>query len=236
MPIVKWKLARRFAVPAAAAGLLLLALAYWWQSNLVHEIAGTVMFGFAIRHIVTNRRWFVGLARGRYDARRSLVAGLHLALAVNMLLLLGTSFAISQTVFAFLQIPDNVTVRDLHWVSAYWLVMTLGVHLGLHWTRVMAMTRSFVRVSTDNAVRSWVLRAIAFVIAVFGAWSCSIIGLGTKLSWNYSLDFWDFSQSVAPFFAHWAGVMALPAIITHYAASVALPRLMQSGTGVSPET
>ncbi|UXN75076.1 hypothetical protein N8D56_09225 [Devosia sp. A8/3-2] len=102
MQIFKWRLARRFAVPAAAASLLLLALAYWWQSNSVHEIAGTVMFGFIIRHIVTNRRWFVGLARGRYDARRSLVAGLHLVPAVNiLLLLLGTSLAISQTVFSF---------------------------------------------------------------------------------------------------------------------------------------
>ena len=46
------------------------------------------------------------------------------------------------------------------------------------------------------------------------------MGLGTKLTWNVGLDFWDFSRSVAPFFAHWAGVLALPAIVTHYALQV----------------
>lgn len=225
MPIVKWKLARRLAVPALAGALLLLALAYWWQSNVVHEVAGTVMFGCVIWHTLTNRHWFIGLLRGRYNARRSLIATFHLLLAINMVLLLGTSFAISQTVFSFLHIPETVTLRDLHWVSAYWLVMTVGVHLGLHWSRVMAISRSFFGFSSDNALRSWALRTLAFAIAVFGIWSSGVIGLGTKLTWNYSLNFWDFSLSVAPFFAHWATVMAVPAILTHYALSLAWPRL-----------
>ena len=30
------------------------------------------------------------------------------------------------------------------------------------------------------------------------------------------LDFWNFRASVSPFFGHWAGVLALPAVLTHY--------------------
>lgn len=37
-----------------------------------------------------------------------------------------------------------------------------------------------------------------------------------KLTWNYSLDFWDFTASVAPFCINWAGVLALRAMVTHY--------------------
>jgi hypothetical protein len=37
-----------------------------------------------------------------------------------------------------------------------------------------------------------------------------------ELTLTFSLDFWDFTASVTPFFGHWAGVIALPAIITHY--------------------
>jgi hypothetical protein len=213
---INWKPVRRLAVPGIAAAMLLLTLAYWWQSNLVHELAGIAMFGLVVRHIYVNRAWMLRIFQGRYDSRRWLVTGLHLGLLTNMLLLVGTSLVISQTVFAFLPIPTNVTVRDLHWLGAYWLVMTVGVHLGLHWSRVMALSRSTFQIKTESALRRWTLRLAAFAFVLLGLWSWGVLGVGTKLSWGRSLDFWDFSRSVAPFFVHWASVLTMPAVLTHY--------------------
>lgn len=215
--LIKWKVLRRLAVAVGAGSLLLLSLAYWWQSNLVHEAAGVAMFGFVGWHIVSNRHWLLNLLRGRYDGRRRLIAALHIVLMANMIILIGTSVAISQSLFSALPIPKNVTVRDLHWVAAYWLVMTVGVHLGLHWARVMAMTRSTLRISQPSPMRTWLLRLAAMALVLFGFWSTGVMNLVTKLTWNYSLDFWDFNRSVAPFFAHWAGILALPAVATYYA-------------------
>ena len=46
------------------------------------------------------------------------------------------------------------------------------------------------------------------------------MGVWGKLTFTYSLDFWDFTATVAPFFGHWAAVVSLPAIATHYGMKV----------------
>lgn len=207
----------RLALVSAMAVFLLLALAYWWLENLPHEIFGTAMFALLVWHIVVNRHWFKNLFRGRYDTRRLVVLVLHLLLMTNMAVLLVTSIVISKSVFSLLPIPDSIYLREIHWLSAYWTMIIVGVHLGLHWARVMAMLNLSLGLSQESVIRRLMLRVAAVLVAGFGAWSFQVLGVWTKLSFNYSLDFWDFNASVTPFFGRWAGVVSLPAMITHYA-------------------
>lgn len=225
--MIKGKILRRLLLPMCAAALLLLSLAYWWQSNLVHELAGTAMFVLVGRHIYMKRIWLLSLTRGRYDVRRWLSALLHLALIVNMLVLVATSVAVSQSLFAVVPLPENVTVRDLHWFGAYWLVMTVGIHLGLYWSRVMALMRSALGLNGTSHLRTWILRSMAMVLSALGIWSTGVMDLTVKLAWNRSLNFWDFNSSVLPFFAHWGSVLALPAILIYYVLKL-LPRPSQT--------
>ncbi|MBX9451551.1 MAG: DUF4405 domain-containing protein [Mesorhizobium sp.] len=198
------------------ATFLLLSLAYWWLENVPHEIFGTALFALLGWHIAVNRLWFKNLFKGRYDARRIVAVALHLALIVNMLILLVTSIVISKSLFSALPIPDSILLREVHWFSAYWVMMIVGIHLGLHWVRVMALSRSILGLSPDNAGRTIALRLVVVLLAAFGVWSFSVLGVWTKLTFTYSLDVWNFKTSVTPFFGHWAGVVALPAIVTHY--------------------
>lgn len=213
---MKYSPIERLLLPAAMASFLLLSLAYWWLENVPHEIFGTAMFVLLAWHIVVNRRWFGNLFRGRYDGRRAATVALHLLLIVNMLILLATSIVISKSLFSALPIPDSITLREVHWFSAYWVMMIVGIHLGLHWSRVMALCRSVLRLPSSNATRTATLRIVTVVIAGFGLWSFAVLGVWTKLTFTYSLDVWNFKTSVTPFFGHWAGVVALPAIVTHY--------------------
>lgn len=206
----------RLLLPGAMAIFLLLSLAYWWLENVPHEIFGTAMFALLACHIVVNRFWFKNLFKGRYDARRVLIVALHLLLIVNMMILLLTSIAISKSLFSALSIPDSIYMREIHWFSAYWVMVIVGIHLGLHWVRVMALSRSILKVSSANAARTWLLRVSAALLAGVGVWSFSVLGVWNHLTFTYSLDVWNFKTSVTPFFGHWAAVVALPAIATHY--------------------
>lgn len=206
----------RLLVPLAMAGLLLLSLAYWWLDNLPHEIFGTAVFVLIGWHIAMNRSWFRNLFRGRYTARRMFTVLLHAALIVNMAVLLVTSIFISQSLLAFLPLPNSTLVREIHWFSAYWVIVVVGIHLGLHWRRVMMLLRWTSGRSSGSAARTWLIRVAALALAGFGAWSFFVLGVWGKLTFTYSLDFWDFTASVAPFFGHWVGVIAVPAILTHY--------------------
>ncbi|KRC04503.1 hypothetical protein ASE23_28085 [Rhizobium sp. Root73] len=200
------------------AALLLLSLAYWWLDNGPHEIFGTAMFGLLAWHLYTNRRWFLKLRIGRYDARRWAVAVMHTWLAINIAVLLVTSVLISRSVLSFIQFTDNISVIEFHWFSAYWVAMIIAVHVGSHWTRVMVTAATVFRLSPSR-IRCGVLRLVAMTFVALGAWSFAVLGVSTKLMFGYSLDFWDFTASVTPFFAHWTAVVAGVAVLSHYSSA-----------------
>ncbi len=222
----------RLLVPLAMAGLLLLSLAYWWLDNVPHEIFGVAVFVLIAWHITLNRSWFANLFRGRYNGRRMFTVLLHMLLIANMAVLLVTSVFISKSLLAFLPLPDSTLLREIHWFSAYWVMVVVGIHLGLHWTRVMMLLRLISGRPSGSATRTWLLRTAALALAGFGTWSFWVLGVWGKLTFTYSLDFWDFTASVAPFFGYWAGVIALPAIITHYL--MVIVDLQRSRRGPAP--
>ncbi|MFK0331870.1 DUF4405 domain-containing protein [Rhizobium sp. NPDC090275] len=203
------------------AGLLLLCLAYWWLDNLAHEIFGTAMFLILARHIYQNRSWFRNLTRGPYGVRRTVIVAFHVALAVNMIVLLVTSLAISQSLFAKLPLPDSATLSELHWFSAYWVIIAVGCHLGLHWPRIRAFINAAFNLPPATVLQTRLLLLLAAILFVIGFASLSTLDIATKLSFRLSPNFWDFSTSVTPFFVRWVGVMALPAIATHCVVNIA---------------
>jgi hypothetical protein len=180
-----------------------------------------------------NRSWFTNLFRGRYNGRRVCTVLLHLVLIANMAVLLVTSIVISRSVLAFLPLPNSTFVREIHWFSAYWVLIVVGMHLGLHWTRVMLLLRSLLGLSPGSIAGTWAVRAGALVLAGYGVWSFRVLDVWGKLTFTYSLDFWDFTASVTPFFGHWAGVIALPAIVAHYLMISSLRIVLPSRVGAA---
>ncbi len=209
-------LRRRLLLPAAMAASLLLGLAYWWLGNLAHEITGLALFVLLGWHVAFNRSWFRNLFRGPYGLKRTLVVAMHLALIVNMAVLLVTSIAISQSLFALLALPDSVTAREVHWFSAYWAMIAVGSHIGLHWQRVLNLAQNRLAIPLERPAVVIGARIAVIALAACGVHSFAVLGVWTRLTFGYSLDFWDFTASVTPFFAHWAAVVALPAIAVHY--------------------
>lgn len=210
------RLARdRLLLPAGMAALLMLALAYWWLDDGPHEIFGTAMLGLLVWHLTMNRRWFLKLRGGRYDARRWVVLMIHVWLGITMAVLLATSVLISRSVLSFARFTDNVSVIELHWFSAYWVAIIVAIHAGSHWTRVMTIAGGLLRQS-PSPIRSAVLRLAALLLLGFGAWSFTVLGVSTKLLFGYSLEFWDFNRGASPFFAHWTAMMAGVAVLSHY--------------------
>jgi hypothetical protein len=206
----------RLLLPSVMAALLILALAYWWLDNGPHELFGTAMFGLLGWHLTMNRRWFLKLRNGRYNARRWLILVTHVWLGITMTVLIVTSVLISRSVLSFAQFSNDVTIIELHWFSAYWVAIIVAVHAGTHWTRVMTVAGAVFRLSPSRT-RSGVLRLAALLLLGLSAWSFTVLGVTTKLMFGYSLEFWDFTSGVSPFFAHWATVMAGVVVLSHYA-------------------
>jgi hypothetical protein len=207
----------RLTFDLIAAGLLLLGLAYWWLGNTVHEVVGTGMFLLVIVHNVVNRRWYGRIPKEKRHGRGLFNVGITLLLLVAMLSLLVTSVLISNTLSGIMSAYGGFTVRQIHTLAAYWVLVIVSIHLGLRWPMIMGVARTLFGISKANVVRTLALRAIAIAIAAHGVWSSFELGLGTKLAMQVTLDWWNFEESVSGFFLHCIAIAGLYMSLTYFA-------------------
>lgn len=207
----------RLVFDFVTAGLLLVGLAYYWLDNTVHEIVGTGMFLLIIVHNVFNRRWYKTIPKSRHEARGLINSSTIILLAATMLVLLVTSLMISRTMFSFLPFSGGFSTRQIHILVAWWALIIVSLHLGMRWSMLMNVARNLCGVRGASATRTVVLRVIAAVIAIQGIRSSFDLGMGSKLTAQISIDFWDFNESTAGFFFHVVAIAGLYMAVAHYA-------------------
>lgn len=206
----------RLLLDGIAAGLLLVALAYYWLGNTVHELAGASIFVLLVIHNIFNRRWYAVIIKPLRDRRSRIDRVLTLCLLAVVVALLVTSLLISKTLFSFLPMHGGFNARQIHTFAAYWSVALVAIHLGIRWERVMHAARSALDLPARSMARTAALRLIAAAIALHGLWSSAVMGIGTKLMFQMSLDGWDFDASTPGFFLHWFSIAGLYVSVTHY--------------------
>ena len=213
-----------------AAGLLLFAFSYWWLGNGAHELAGTAMFLLVIAHNIFNRRWYGAIPQARREARGLFNIAVTLLLFAAMLVLLVTSMLISHALSGVMSAYGGFTVRQIHTLAAYWVLVIVAVHLGLRWPMLMGVARKLFGITGVSVVRTLALRAVAIAIAALGVWSSFELGVGGKLAMQTTLDWWNFEEAVAGFFARCIAIAGLYICLTYYA-SKWLPRRRTAARG-----
>src|SRR4051812_40685801 len=109
-----------------------------------------------------------------------------------MLTLLITRLMISRDVFGFLSLDGSITMREIHKLASYWVMVIVSIHLGLHWPMVMDAVRRALGVAKGNKGRTMVLRVIAAAFAAYGLDGSFEMTIGSKLVLHPTLDMWDF--------------------------------------------
>jgi hypothetical protein len=194
----------RLMLHSVAVTLLLVAFAYYWLNETIHELVGTGMFVLVVIHNVLNRRWYGNLTKRRQRGASAIInIAITLSLLVAMLVLLATSLMISRVLFDFLPLDDGATARRIHALAAYWVLVVVSTHLGLRWSMIMNVCRNTFGIAT-------------LAIAAFGVYSSFVLGLGSKLMFQVTLDWWDFGESALGFFLHLLSVMGLYVCLIHY--------------------
>ena len=207
----------RLALDFIAAGLLLIGLSYWWLGNTVHELAGTAMFLLVILHNTFNRRRYGAISRTRKEARGMINIAVTAALLVTMAALLVTSVLISHALSGVMSPFSGFTARQIHILAGYWALVIVAIHLGLRWPMLIGVARQLFGISGASRGRRPALRTIAVAIAILGLWSSFELGLGSKLTMQMTLDWWNFEESVIGFFAHCVAIAGLYIFLTYYA-------------------
>ena len=98
--------------------------------------------------------------------------------------------------------------------AAYWVMVVVGLHIGLNWNRVTVLLRN---AGLRNALWVWIGWAAGLAFAIQGQRSAAVMDLWTRLRFDYSLVMWDFNEQTAAFFGHWLAIIALFAVAMHVA-------------------
>ncbi|MDR2798634.1 MAG: DUF4405 domain-containing protein [Treponema sp.] len=196
--------------------LLLYAYAYRITGDAAHEWIGVSVLALFILHTIINRRWYKNLRKGAYTLRRGVMTAVNLLLVFTMAALVITGLLQSRTVLAFLHLPGGMALRQIHTTAAYWLLLLIGMHLGLHWGLFIKGTRKIMKINPELPGRTIVARMGAVVCTVFGMWPFFDRAMFAKLFLGFSFDYWSEERPAILFFVLMLSIMGMYVFITYY--------------------
>ncbi len=195
--------------------ILLLLTAYSLVGEEAHEWLGIVMFVLFVFHHVLNNKWSRAVFKGKYTSYRILQTVLAVAVFLSMIGSMVSGVALSRYALDFLPVAGGLSwARTLHMLSAYWGFIFISLHIGLHWSIMMNMAKRLLR--KPSAVRSWLVRIIGFLIAVYGIYAFIKREIGSYMLLRSHFVFFDFDEPLFFFMLDYIAVMCLFALIGHY--------------------
>ena len=204
--------------------LLLMAYSLVYGSNptageAVHEWLGVGLFVLFVLHHILNRKWSGNVLRGRYTPYRILQTILVVLAFLSMWGSMISGILLSRTVFSFLGTRGGqAAARTVHMLCAYWGFVLMSLHLGLHWSVMMGMARKLTKKSSKAC--KWILRVIAALIAVYGAYAFIKRDFGNYMLLRYHFVFIDFEESLARFLLDYIAIMGLFVCVGYYSTAI----------------
>ena len=139
-------------------------MCYSIVGETAHEVIGISMFGLFIIHHILNFGWIKSLFKGKYDLRRSVNTAVDALVFLCMVGLMYSGIVISKHIFTFVNIRGSMFARTVHMLCAYWGLVLMSVHLGIHISQIAA------RMQLKNKAMVWALRIIFGVVGAVGVY------------------------------------------------------------------
>ena len=197
--------------------ILLLLMAYSLVGEAAHEWLGIGMFALFILHHVLNSNWSRNLIEGKYTPFRIFQTTVVTLVLMSIMSSMISGIVLSRHALAFLPITGGQSwARTLHMLSAYWGFVLMSLHLGLHWTIMLAMAGKMVK--KPSVPRTLTLRIAGCLIAAYGAYAFFRRGVGRYMTLQDQFVFFDFSEPLILFLLDYMAIMGLFIFIGHYLA------------------
>lgn len=207
----------KIATDILMTAILLLQMAYSLVGETAHEWLGISMFALFILHHILNNKWAKGLFNGKYTPFRILQTVLVILPLLSMLGSMISGIIISHHALSFLNITSGQSwARTLHMLCAYWGFIFISLHLGLHWSMMMGMTKKMLKKPSNP--RKWAIRVVGMLIAGYGVYAFIKRDIGSYMLLQNQFVFFDFGEPLILFLIDYIAVMGLFVFIGHYLA------------------
>ena len=210
------KMLIKLAIDLFMTVLMLAAMAYRLTGNTIHELLGVALLALFIVHNILNRRWYQKVLKRKHNVRRVLNTAVNLLLLVMMLMLMVSSVLISRSVFAFIPVDGDLIARQIHILATYWGFILISIHLGMHWGMIIGTVRKIPGIPSPNSGRTFAVRVMAVLIAVYGVNAFFERDVGYKLILYYTYSYWNFEESAMFFFTDYISIIGVYVFVTYY--------------------
>ena len=185
-------------------------MCYSIVGETAHEIIGVAMFALFILHHILNFGWTKAVFKGKYPPKRIVGTIINAAVLICMLGLMYSSLLISKHIFTFLNLGGAMTARTIHLLCAYWGLVLMSVHLGMHISQMAA------RMKLKNKAVVWTLRIIFGVISAAGVYEFIKLKFTDYMFGKVQFVFIDTSASAVLTALQYASVMVLFAEVGYW--------------------
>lgn len=166
---------RKIILDIVMLGLMLLVMGFQYVPKPAHEVLGIALLLAALSHLWLNRGFIRALLRGRWPVTRIVSTMLNVSLLISILLVTVTGVLVSNYMFKGiipLELQRNLTVHQLHVSVAYYLLVFMGVHLGLHiatwWHRLRSWLGLTVLRTRGKGLRYFISLVVS-ALGIYGA-------------------------------------------------------------------
>lgn len=209
------KLIAKILIDIGMTVCLLLLMPYSLISEIAHEWIGVAMFVLFVTHHILNRKWLTSAAKGKYTVFRVVQTVLVIIMFILMIGSMVSGVLLSNHIFKIIRITGTyMTANQIHMISAYWGLVVMSLHLGIHWNIMVTMIGKLWK--KPSIIRKWAARGIAVIIAGYGVYAFRIRQIGDYLLMRMHFVFYDYEEGVVPFVADYLSVMILIAFIGYY--------------------
>ena len=185
-------------------------MCYSIVGETAHEIIGVAMFALFILHHILNFGWIKSVFKGKYPPKRIVGTIINAAVLICMLGLMYSSIVISKHIFTFLNLSGTMNARTVHLLCAYWGLVLMSVHLGMHISQMAA------RMKLKSKALIWTLRIIFGVVGAVGIYEFIQLKITYYLFGRVQFVFIDTSASAVLTAMQYLTVMVLFAYIGYF--------------------
>lgn len=159
----------RLVVDILLVLLLPVLVSFVLTGRLVHEWLGLGMITVLALHHTINGYWVKNLRRGRYDAVRTIGTVVNILMLLDVSVLLATGVLLSKYALGWLGLkpyrPPHC--HGIHIAAAYWGLILMGLHIGLHTPWIIGVLRLRKRPGLRLACRFICLSIAAYGVYAF---------------------------------------------------------------------
>lgn len=156
-----------------------------------HEIAGLVIVGAFLAHVLLNLNWVKNVTLKLFDRKlpwkTKLNYLLNLLLLITMTTIIVTGILISRVVFPNLTIGNEQWMKMLHLTVSYLTLIIVAVHVGLHWQWVINMFKKVFNIKSSSKILGFTAKMITVLLLLFGVYEMYATGFGNRVAQSASL-------------------------------------------------